>query len=176
MTTPKLIPPRDVPVIDLRTGRLTDVWYDFFQIGIPSSKVFGTTTNDSAPAGGVGEVLSSGPTTVSLTTATAADVTSKLLTPGDWDVWAPVQFAGGVTTTVTEALSSLSTTSATPVNTVGQHCHWRGDSTTDLFTHQLIGPFRVSLSVATIYYLVAQAWFLVSSYSATGAIHARRVR
>jgi hypothetical protein len=175
MTTPKLLPPRDLRVIDPETGRLTDIWYDYFKSGVATKNVFGTTTNDSAPEGTIGELLTA-TAAVSLVTGTPKNVTSKLITPGDWDVWAPVQFDGAGATTTTEALASLSTVSATLDETIGRHCHFRAASTADRMIPMLIGPLPVSIAVATTYYLVAQAAFAVSTYTADGAIYARRRR
>src|SRR5262249_6297435 len=67
----------------------------------PSSSIVGTTTNDDAPEGNIGELLSSfiaSGSAVSLTTGVAANITSILITPGDWDVTANAYFSATATT------------------------------------------------------------------------------
>src|SRR5215469_13104445 len=78
-------------------------------------RVKGTATNDNAPAGFVGEVISSvvAAPGVALTTATPANVTSMVLTPGDWDVDGAIDFRFGATTSFTNLIGSISTVSAT---------------------------------------------------------------
>src|SRR5690349_16625741 len=63
----------------------------------------GTATNDDAAAGKIGEYIESevlSGSAVSLTTNTAANITSISLTAGDWDVWgaAVYQLGSGTTT------------------------------------------------------------------------------
>lgn len=173
---PRLLPPRDLPAIDPRTGLLTEIWYDYLQSGISSSRIFGTTTNDSATSGYLGELLTAGPTTIGLTSGVDANVTSLLLTPGDWDMLAFLHFGGNGATTTTEAVASMSAVSATQNGTLGQHGHWRLPATTDLHFAISIGPMRVSIAASTTYYLVAKAVFAVSTYSVEGGLYARRVR
>src|SRR5216684_1358028 len=76
----------------------------------------GTATNDNAAAGKVGEYISSTIATgssVTLTTNTTANVTSISLTAGDWDVTGAVDFTFGATTSYTNLIGSVSSTSAT---------------------------------------------------------------
>jgi len=173
---PRLLPPRDLPAIDPKTGLFTEVWYDYFQSGVSSSRIFGTTTNDSATSGYIGEVLTAGPTTQALTTGVDVNVTSLLMTPGDWDLYAAVHFGGNVATTTSEALASMSLVSATQDDTVGQHGHWRGPAGADIHFTTYVGPLRVSIATSTTYYLVAKAVFAVNTYSAEGVLYARRAR
>ena len=84
-------------------------------IGFTStSGIIGTTTNNSAAAGSVGEfqqvnvVVGSA---VSLTTNTAANVATLSLTAGDWDVWGNIGFdCAGTCTTMIGWISSTSAT------------------------------------------------------------------
>ena len=77
--------------------------------------VIGTTTNDNAAAGSVGDFQSSLVTSGSPVTATnntAIDITSKSLTAGDWDVWGNVNMVtAGTNPTI--FIGWLSQTSAT---------------------------------------------------------------
>lgn len=150
--------------------------------GIP---VQGTNTNDSASAGQVGEyvvaTLAAG-SAVSLTTATAANVTSISLTAGDWNVWGAVVFDTTSTTDFTSIIGATSRTSATLPNP--------GDDTAGLFRlvraagalgsnqDNVFGvPIaRMSLASTTTVYLVAQSTFTASTVAVYGFIAARRVR
>src|SRR5574337_1898836 len=80
-----------------------------------SADILGTTTNDDAAAGYIGEVISSNiavGSAVSLSSGTIANITSISLTAGDWDVygWASSNVAG--TTTITQFAAGGSTTTA----------------------------------------------------------------
>jgi len=57
-----------------------------FSAGTITAKMKGTTTNDNAPAGDIGEYVASVATSVLLPTGSYSDVTSIALTAGDWDV------------------------------------------------------------------------------------------
>ena len=141
--------------------------------------IFGTSTNDSAAAGYVGEVISSNVTTgVTLTTATAANVTSISLTAGDWDVSGEVWIAVGAGG-ATGIAGSINTTSATLSGS--SSFNQSRFSLTAAFTASINEIFplraaRVSLAATTTYYLIAQATFPSGATTATGNIIARRMR
>lgn len=148
-----------------------------------SSLLIGTTTNDNAPAGVVGEyvtgALASG-AAVSLVTSTAKDVVTISLTPGDWDVTGIVDFLFATTTNTTDLAAGTSTT----LNTLGP------DDTYVNITYPSSGNViasslrlsipcpvtRYSLAATTTLHLVAFATFTVSTTTAFGTIRARRVR
>lgn len=146
--------------------------------------IVGTTTNNSAQTGSVGEyvasIVSSG-SAVALTTGTAKTVTSISLTAGDWDVEGSITFTGGATTNVVYLNADLSTVNDTLVGNVGTF-----NSTTYGAAGIVLFPVvdqniplymtRVSISSTTTYYLVTRASFSISTCSAYGAIKARRVR
>ena len=143
----------------------------------------GSATNDSASAGDVGEFVSSTvliASEVSLTTSTAADVTSISLTAGDWDVWGNVSFDIAATTSNSQFMCSINTTSATmptrpgggAYNTRNFAAFVNGGSGEDM----PCGTTRLSLSGTTTVYLVARAIFTVSTTKAYGHLAARRVR
>lgn len=158
-------------------------------LGTPSALVLtnatgdqtGTTTNDNAAAGKVGQYVSSSVlvgSAISLTSATNADVTSISLTAGDWDVRGCIIFvaAGGTIATRYASAISISSgffpTSGAENNQqvlnitfpAGQGCTLSA------------GPVRLSLAGTTTVYLEAQAVFTVSTMTAYGFIGARRVR
>lgn len=148
--------------------------------------VLGTTSNDSATVGQVGEIITStvaSGAAVALTTATPANVTSISLTAGDWDVAGLIDFLPAGTTSITQLNASVSLTTATlgtqpggsglgpdPTATVNQAANVpAGLVALD------IGPVRVSIAATTTVFLVAQGTFTVSTMSAYGTIRARRV-
>lgn len=152
-------------------------WVEVSRASLPG--LVGTTTNDSAAAGYVGQeiistVTRAGGATIALTTTVAANITSVSLTAGDWDVSGFIGFATGTTTNMTLADGSISTVSATAgiplfhVNTQGV------TQAADSFVW--MAPQRVSLSATTTYYLVGSATFGSSTVSAYGTLRARRMR
>ena len=151
----------------------------------------GTTTNDNATAGNVGEPITStiaSGSAVSLTSGTIANVTSISLTAGDWDVRGFVQFLGGATTTVAKLVGSVSATTATldqSPDRVGTL--FMSATTSAVFAGLGVSPVttglggavantRFSLASTTTVFLVAVANFGTSTCSAYGTITARRVR
>ena len=147
----------------------------------------GTSTNDSAAAGFIGQFVTATVATgaaVSLTTDTAADVTSISLTAGDWDVSWVVDFKPGATTSVTSLKSSISLTTAT-LNTqaggsgIGTEALTLFDTAANVLGADFSlpgGPVRCSFSSTQTVYLVASAVFSVSTMGAYGTLRARRVR
>lgn len=150
-------------------------------VPVPSQAIKGTITNDSAATGVMGELLSStvaSPGT-SLTTGVAANVTSKSLTAGDWDVSGSVFFTGNAATTLSIVEGSISATSAT-VDASNDRVTVGFYNAATVFASVspsiVIGPTRVSLAATTTIYLVAVATFGVNTCTAYGQIRARRVR
>lgn len=148
-----------------------------------TSGVVGTTTNDSAATGSVGEWVSSVilfAGKVSLTNATQVNVTSIPLTAGDWNVWGSSWFNLGSGTLVTAAAAGISTTSAilpgTPAD--GGAVVQFADTTYSGTNNLILGitPTRISVPTTTTVYLVGYAEFTVSTLQMFGAINARRVR
>ena len=142
----------------------------------------GTATNDNAAAGYIGEYVESvvaSASAVSLTTATAANVTSISLTAGDWDVYPIVNFTNGATTVLSLLVGWVSTTSATiPSSDLATRSDLDGGNMVPHRTKRTITPpsIRISLSATTTVYLEAYGEFSVSTLTAFGAIRARRVR
>lgn len=145
----------------------------------------GTATNDDATAGNIGEYVSSIVTSgssVSLTTATSANITSISLTAGDWDVRGMAVFTGGATTTVAHVSASVSQTSATMSATPGDFGDFPNYGGSTQFGGSVnyitvaIPAVRVTLTSTTTIYFVANASFGVSTCAAYGRISARRAR
>ena len=150
----------------------------------PATKVIvGTTTNDSATAGYVGEVISSTVDVtvgVSLTTSTAKTVTSISLTAGDWDITGMVSFNGNGATTVTLTAGGINTTTNTlPAAYEARATAVFAAASTPFATSPIgsvVPTVRAQLTTTTTYYLVAVLNFGISTAGAGGTIYARRVR
>lgn len=141
------------------------------------SPFLGTVAADNAPAGTYGEyvesVIASG-SAVSLTDATAANITSISLTAGDWDVEGNVNLLG-TGATFTAGASGINTTTAT-LPTTGKANFVDGDLTGNFTEGMSLSRVRVNVSSTTTVYLVGRATFSAGTVTGYGAITARRVR
>lgn len=140
-----------------------------------TSGIVGTTTNDNAAAGKVGEVISSfvGAPGNSISTSTDTNLTSISLTAGDWDVYGNVSILNAGT--LTKAICWTSTTSASAP---------AADSYAGLISTSIGGGgaacinaphARYSLSGTTTIYLSCNAAFS-STATMCGSLFARRAR
>lgn len=138
--------------------------------------IIGTTTNDNASAGTVGELISSSvlaASSISLTTATAANVTSISLTAGDWDVCGNVFISLSVLGSVARCWIS-STSASAPDNSL---LSFIGTVPATSTNSGMNAPnIRFSLSGTTTIYLSCSATFASGTGSASGNIIARRAR
>jgi len=169
------------------------IWSGFAtaqQITIPPSPVGtaapgqipGTGTNDTPCVGCVGEVIeavaASG--SISMSNGTTAGITSITLTPGDWEVSGVCAFTPAATTSATQYFCSQNTAGATTPNTNP------GFFTQINFGAVVTGGFQFStlagspqtyrVSTNTTVFLNGLANFTVSTMTAGGKIHARRMR
>lgn len=149
-----------------------------FSGGISPSQtigIIGTTTNNNANAGSVGEHITNSASGVSLSTGVAANITSISLTAGDWEVMGSAGFSPAGTTTVTSLNAGISTTSAVipspPQATIYNLTFQTGGL--QIFP---VPTLRISIAGPTTIYLVSAAAFGVSTMTGQGQIRARRVR
>lgn len=147
-----------------------------------TSGIIGTTTNNNAAAGSVGELIESEilvASAVSVTNNTATNITSISLTAGDWDVWGCVITEPNAATTTSQVLAWTSTVSAglpTPPNK-GAFGRLSGIAISAGSTLAIsAGTQRLSLSSATTVYLSTFITFAVNTMTAYGYIGARRRR
>lgn len=141
----------------------------------------GTTTNDDAAAGKIGEFMSSliAPgAAVGLLTGIPMDVTTLSLTPGDWDVDGVVAFLPTATTSYRSAGGAITLTSGAALDlSSGAAAQWAGSATVPVAPFGMaVGTLRVSIAALTTVYLVATAAFTLSTMSGFGMIRARRMR
>lgn len=146
----------------------------------------GTTTNDNATAGNIGEYVFSDivqASAVALTTGVTANVASISLTAGDWDVWINPIFRPATNTSVVFLNVAITSTSATLPALDGLNgSQWTGPGAGTVFgatANNVNIPgarTRFSLSGTTTIFFVAQATFNTSTLGAFGAIQAVRLR
>ncbi|QTD88891.1 hypothetical protein [Burkholderia anthina] len=138
-----------------------------------TSGIVGTTTNNNAKAGSVGEFQSTMGTAQSLVNGSYADVNTLSLTAGDWDVQGSVAFNG----------SGLTATAfVVGLNTVANSNPGTADKSADVIGTGFTGftgatpVFRLSVSSTTTIRLGAQCNFSAGTVTGTGWIRARRAR
>lgn len=158
-----------------RTGVVVPVQGDY-----PTSLIPGTTTNDSATAGNIGEFISStiaAGSAVTLTTATSANITSISLTAGDWDVSAVGYVVGTGSPTITFFEIDITQTTTTSPGNVGAFVQIVPATPLTVIQSATIPLVRQSLSGTTTIFLTAIAGFSGgTNVKAYGFIGARRVR
>jgi len=143
--------------------------------------IVGTATNDNAAAGRVGEFISSellSGSAVPMVTTTWLNVTSIILTAGDWDVWASVGFAFAVGASSSNCQAQISTTSLggmTPPNG-GGFLIFQSAITAGAAPMFAGMRRRVSIASSTTVYLCAVSVFAGGACNAYGGIYARRRR
>ena len=169
--------PVPLPVAQGGTGVTNNNWTAASLTFSPTTQgIVGTTTNDNAGAGYVGEFVSSerlSSSFLTLTIGAVTNVTSITLTAGDWDVWGniSIQFTNN---NGDYAFGAINTTSATLVDDSLMSGYQYGAITTGYWRFTV--PYkRISTSASTTTYLVVQAGGTGTVY-AGGAIYARRVR
>lgn len=141
-----------------------------------TTAIKGTTTNDSASAGYVGEYIAASViqgNAVAMTSATALNVASITLTAGDWDVEGLAFFVGGSGVNVAQTVASVSIFSGTngAVPTV-----MNNTLAGTLTASTPVTRTRISVSATTAVYLVSVGYFSGGTLHAYGHVSARRSR
>jgi hypothetical protein len=146
-----------------------------------TGQIPGTATNDAAAAGIVGEESDTNvaATSVSLTGGTPANVVSKSLSAGDWEISGNCSFGGASTTQLQFLQCGLTTTTgvvpSAPIASSVAYASLAPFATVSVMT-QMAPTQRFSLSATTTVFLVANTAFSVSTLTGGGLIHARRAR
>lgn len=146
--------------------------------------IVGTTTNDNAAIGYVGEFLETDITAghaVTLTTSTIANIATLSLTPGDWDVRGSIGFLPGASTTIAYVAGALTTVAGVMPDDTGKggemnDLSMNGNTTGGTPLTYALGTIRVSIAANTTVYIVANSSFGVSTLKAYGYLAARRIR
>lgn len=146
------------------------------------TNVVGTTTNDDATAGNIGEYITAAVaigSEVSVTSGAAFNLTSISLTAGDWDVSGAMGFDGNAGTVRTSAKAWASSVSASAPADMADAQGIVMDSSDANSGQDIVLPTgvrRFSLATTTTIYFSGYAVFSVSTLFAYGRIRARRVR
>lgn len=146
-------------------------------LNIPQPNIIGVVNGSSAASGSVGEYIESFidlGTPITLTTLTPANVTSIILTAGDWDVSVIGGF-NNVSAANVSAICGASSISATIP--AGAHRASLGEiSFLNVDIELSTVPIRFNISSPTTVYLVVIAEFSAGTMEAYGLIRARRMR
>lgn len=136
--------------------------------------LIGTTTNDSACLGCVGEYVTATANKTSAATNTYDDLTSISLTAGDWDVWGQINFAdnGGTYTQYLVAITGTPGNSSTG-QVLGDTMFYM---VLDADASLPLVPFRTSIASTTTVYLKYRCLYTGTAPGVYGRISARRVR
>lgn len=174
------------PVLKLCTVAATQTFVVVPNTASPTlinPNIIGTTTNDAAAAGSVGELIQANRpigSALGLTTGTATTVSSISLTAGDWDVFGNLIFTGGATTVVTDLLGWVSTTATTLPDasryTIVNYAAAGLTPFNNAGVGFVIPSIPVSVAITTTLYLSCHADFTVSTCSVGGSVYARRRR
>jgi hypothetical protein len=144
----------------------------------PSVAIGGTTTNDNAATGLVGEYISAvvlAGAAVGTANGASTNITSISLTAGDWDVWGEFALASGATG-IQGLSAGISTVSAT-LPSVPPYALW--SIAANFGTGSMAFPtgvIRLSLSGTTTVYLVGNIAYSGGSALLYGNLAARRAR
>lgn len=148
--------------------------------GFPIGQIPGTSTNDNAATGNVGEYISAqvaSGSAVALATSTAKTITSVTLTAGDWDISALFQSVPNAT--VTQFAGCYALAADTLDTTPGRLASPPQPAITYAGTvgvHIPLPDYRFSLAATTTVFFNAFIAFTGGTCSAFGIIRARRVR
>lgn len=143
--------------------------------------VVGTTTNNNANAGAIGEFFTStlARNASALAVTTAFNIVNISLTAGDWDVNGMVQLSvQSGAEVISTVLGSISTTSLT-LNTQATLGYYesRIPITPSGDISFFMGPVRISLaSTTTVYLITAVTWAGGAGIKVGGTMAARRAR
>lgn len=138
--------------------------------------IVGTTTNDNANAGSVGEYVTATVTNVTLTNASYIDIATISLSAGDWDVTGVIAFNPAGSTVIQAMLAGINTVANTAPSFPNQ-TQLNGLNLTAGSANFITAPLvRESLASTTTLRLGAQCNFTTSTCTASGMIRARRIR
>ncbi|MBR8083065.1 hypothetical protein KDX23_09945 [Burkholderia vietnamiensis] len=138
--------------------------------------IVGTSTNNNANAGSVGEFINPAATSgTNLANNTPTNCASTSFTAGDWDVQGIVAFIPAGSTSIVNPSIGISTTSATfgGFDTTSTKIGTNGAGLGDVMPTPIV---RLSLSATTTVYLVATAGVSTSTATCSGRIRGRRIR
>lgn len=139
--------------------------------------ILGTTTNNNASSGYVGEYLPASGSAVSLTSGSPSNIASLPLTAGDYDVSGVVQFVPAGTTTTATLFAEIGTATGCSTSTFDQTTVLRGINSSAGSGNTVPTPtVRITLASSSTIFLCGAAQFAISTMTANGLLRARRIR
>ena len=148
-----------------------------------NGQIQGTSTNDSASSGNIGEYISSSVGSggaISLSNNTPADITHVSLTAGDWDCRGNVAFTANTNNQITSMFGWIHSVSATQPNAPNGGAFSALQYATAVLSMSVqvmpVAPIRVSLASTANEYLTVQASVGSGSITGYGFIGCRRMR
>jgi len=146
--------------------------------GLAAANLFGTTTNDAASAGLVGETSTGTQSTYTNTAATGTyfDATSMVLTAGDWEVSGYVDYSLNTGTGMTFIVAGIGTTTGNAAP--NQSFEYASTAVPSASSHSTLGvaPIRISLASSTTIYMKGACSFSGGQPQYKAQIRARRAR
>jgi hypothetical protein len=144
-----------------------------------TSQIPGSTTNDSASAGNIGEYITSTVlfgAAISVSNGAAANITSIAPTGGDWDVFGNVAILSTAGAQGLYAFISQTSATAPTIPNAGGYSLLQAAFTSTATQVVPVGSSRQSLSTGTTIYLETFGAFASGTETAWGFIGARRRR
>lgn len=136
--------------------------------------ISGNKTGTVVSVGSIGEVISN-TGSISPTSGVPTNVTSIVLTAGDWDVNSNIIATGAGTTILIAVQGGINTTSATLPSTVLQGEYFTANNSGGGAAVSVHPADRIfTVSVSTTVYLVVQSTFSTSTMNVQGILTARR--
>jgi hypothetical protein len=161
-----------------RTGAVVPAQGDYSTSLIP-----GTTTNNNATAGNIGEYVSASlllPSVASFSSGTPANITSVPLQPGDWDCEGNGVVTGSGTATAFYAWVSATSATLPTFGSAGIYSagtiNLVAPGSTSVTVSGATGRVRISLASAGTAYLSGQSNFSSGTMGGSGSISCRRAR
>lgn len=138
--------------------------------------ITGQTAGTSMPTGYVGEILTSTATVTVGTTSVSQNITSVVVSPGNFSCNGQVGFTPGSTTVITGLAVGLSSSSGSmPTNPTGASLAERATFTTGSAASMPTGNWLFNGTATSTVYLVTQDEFATSTMVATGAVTCERI-
>lgn len=137
--------------------------------------IVGTTTNNDAQAGSMGEAFDLTVTGVAITSSVVTNIMSQALSAGDWDVTGHIFYNAAATTIVSTVLAGISTASATvpanPYKAVNAYTGLTGQP------QSVVAPMRrIKLAAPATVYLIGYVTYGSGALTADASLHIRRPR
>jgi hypothetical protein len=182
VTLSRPVPPTQADPIGAN-GQHSQPWAAYYEalsnwlaVAVPTNIGVGTTTNDNAASGMIGEyvIASGGP--VGLSSGVGINIAHLDLTAGDWNVEGNIAFTPAGSTRPIAYQVGVSGTSGVLGSIISQIQFAVGFTSSGPANLGSGGSSRFSLAAPATAYLIARSTFTISTMSARGSIWGRRVR